>query len=49
MAICDNNMRFNKKTYVYFADAYKRFDRCGCMNYRTVWWNCGKLIREKGR
>ena len=27
LAIRDNNMRLNKKTYVYFADAYKCFDR----------------------
>ena len=41
LAIRDNNMRLNKKTYVYFADAYKCFDR---LWLKDCWWNCGKLV-----
>ena len=46
LAIRDNNMRLNKKTYVYFADAYKCFDRLWLKDCLVELWKAGMRERE---
>ena len=46
LAIRDNNMRLNKKTCVYFADAYKCFDRLWLKDCLVELWKAGMRERE---
>ena len=46
LTIRDNNMRLNKKTYVYFADAYKCFDRLWLKDCLVELWKAGMRERE---
>ena len=43
--VIDNNVRLNKKTYCYFADAYKCFDKLWLKDCLVEMWRAG--MREK--
>ncbi len=45
-AVIDNNRRLNKKTYCYFADAYKCFDRLWLKDCPLEMWRAGMRERE---
>ena len=44
-SVIDNNVRLNKKTYCYFADAYKCFDKLWLKDCLVEMWRAG--MREK--
>ena len=46
-AVIDNNARLNKKTYCYFADAYKCFDKLWLKDCLVEMWRAGMREREK--
>ena len=45
-AVIDNNARLNKKTYCYFADAYKCFDKLWLKDCLVEMWRAGMRERE---
>ena len=45
-AVVDNNSRIGKKTYMYFADAYKCFDRLWLKDCLVELWKAGMRERE---
>ena len=45
-AVLDNNARLNKKTYCYFADAYKCFDKLWLKDCLVEMWRAGMRERE---
>ena len=45
-AVLDNNARLNKKTYCYFADAYKCFDKLWLKVCLVEMWRAGMRERE---
>ncbi len=45
-SVLDNNRRLNKKSYVYFADAYKCFDRLWLKDCLVELWKAGMRERE---
>ena len=40
-AVIDNNRRLNRKTYYYFADAYKCFDKLWLKDCLVELWRAG--------
>ena len=45
-AVIDNNRRLNRKTYCYFADAYKCFDKLWLKDCLVELWRAGMRERE---
>ena len=45
-AVIDNNARLNKKTYCYFADAYKCFDNLWLKDCLVEMWRAGMSEKE---
>ena len=45
-AVTDNNSRLNRKTYCYFADAYKCFDKLCRKDWLVELWRAGMRERE---
>ena len=45
-AVIDNNARLNKKTYCYFTDAYKCFDKLWLKDCLVEMWRAGMRERE---
>ena len=45
-AVIDNNRRLNRKTYCYFADAYKCFDKLWLKDCLVELWRAGMRDRE---
>ena len=45
-AVIDENCRLNRKTYCYYADAYKCFDRLWLKDCLIDMWKAGMRERE---
>ena len=45
-AVIDNNRRLNRKTYFYFADAYKCFDKLWLKDCLVELWRAGMRERK---
>ena len=45
-SVIDNKRRSNRKTYCYFADAYKYFDKLWLEDFWVELWRAGMRERE---